>query len=347
MGGANKLMSPMERFLSLLSGVKFRKLRPIPAQSFSKLSGREANYTPRPQSLYQYLDTIWQTTDLNTATSSPASSFRLITWNIDFQAQGGSLRMAAALRYLEQLTKEASSPLPLVLFLQEMTPEDLELIKAAPWVQAQYNLTDVDASSWQSESYGTTTLIDRRLPAKSVYRVYYKTNMQRDGLFVDLAMDSSNNESKETTLRLCNTHLESLVADPPLRPAQMEIVAKHLHDPTVHGGLVAGDFNAIEPFDRTFHIDNDLKDAYLELGGQEDSEEGYTWGQQVHTDLRELFGCCRMDKIFYCGSMRVENLQRIGVGVKVEESKWAKMRSWGALEYVTDHYGLMADVIVE
>ena len=47
------------------------------------------------------------------------------------------------------------------------------------------------------------------------------------------------------------------------------------------GSVLAGDLNAIEPFDRTLHLDNGLKDAYLELGGKEDSEDGYTWGQQA------------------------------------------------------------------
>ncbi|KAL8936638.1 MAG: hypothetical protein Q9216_004823 [Gyalolechia sp. 2 TL-2023] len=306
-------------------------------------------YIPRPQPLYHFRGNSWQTTNQNPAPPAltTASTFRLVTWNIDCQAQGGNLRMVAALRYLEQLTKEAPPSIPLVLFLQEMTPSDLQLIQAAPWVRAQFFLTDVDSKNWQSDWYGTTTLIDRRLAVQSVYRVFYQTNMQRDGLFVDLAFAPGGTEGEQTSIRLCNTHLESLVAEPPLRPAQVEVAAKHLHDPAIRAGLVAGDFNAIQAFDRTLHADNDLKDAYLEVGGQEDSEEGYTWGQQVHANLRERFGCTRMDKIFYCGGMRVENLQRIGVDVKVEESKRAVMRSWGTLEYVTDHYGLMADVVIE
>ncbi|KAL8827255.1 MAG: hypothetical protein Q9170_007088 [Blastenia crenularia] len=305
----------------------------------------ETDYTPRPQSLYKYLDTSWRATDLTKNSRTLTSVFRLITWNIDAQAQGGPLRMAAALRYLEELIKGPPS-MPIVIFLQEMTPGDLKLIQAAPWVQAQFSLTDIDTSHWQSDWYGTTTLIDRRLPVKAIYRVYYKTNMQRDGLFVNINMQCKNREDEVTIIRLCNTHLESLVADSPLRPAQIEVVAKHLHDATIHAGLVAGDFNAIEGFDRLLEVNNDLKDAYLELGGEDDTEEGYAWGQQVHADLRERFGCSRMDKIFYCGSMHVDGFQRIGIGVKVEESKRAKMRSWGALDYVTDHYGLMADITV-
>lgn len=63
--------------------------------------------------------------------------------------------------------------------------------------------------------------------------------------------------------------------------------------------------------------------------------------------IKKTIGCQRLDKILYCGKVEVKALQRIGIDVKVEEEKRAKMRSFGALEYVTDHYGLMADVVVE
>ncbi len=50
--------------------------------------------------------------------------------------------------------------------------------------------------------------------------------------------------------------------------------------------------------------------------------------------------------MLYCGGVEVRNLERIGVGVKVEEAKRAKTKSYGALDFVTDHYGLMADVMM-
>ncbi|KAI4088213.1 MAG: hypothetical protein LQ348_004066 [Seirophora lacunosa] len=306
----------------------------------NKVGSGEVDHSPQFQSLYHFAEQGQSTPPLN-------SSFRLITWNIDFQAQGGHLRMAAALRYLEQLTSEAPKTLPLVIFLQEMTRVTLSLIQKAPWIQKRFNLTDIDPSNWRGAEYGTTTLVDRRLPVRSVYRVHYKTNMRRDGLFVDLAATSTSEDGGERMVRLCNSHFESLKAFPPLRPAQVGIVAEQLHMPEVYGGLVAGDFNAIQDFDRTLHTDNGLEDAYLALGGQEDAEEGYTWGQQAHPHVRQRYGCSRMDKIFYCGGVKVESLQRVGVGVKVEESKREMMRNLGEMEFVTDHYGLMVDVIVE
>ncbi|KAL9604806.1 MAG: hypothetical protein Q9219_000254 [cf. Caloplaca sp. 3 TL-2023] len=352
-------MALVQRLLSFI-GIS-TKQKPPPAPLFTIMPSLVADPEPRLQSLYHYKDNAWQQyTQPDPTTVAPLpSSFRLITWNIDFQASGGPLRMAAALRHLEQLTVEettdVSTPPPFILCLQEMTRGDLALIKAAPWIQARYNLTDTDPSHWRGSGYGTTMLIDRRLPVKSVYRMSYTTNMLRDALFADLLIgsgdddddDEEEEESKSILVRICNTHLESLVADPPLRPAQMAIVAEHLHEPAVHAGIVAGDFNAIQEFDRTLHVDNDLKDAYLELGGQEDAEEGYTWGHHVSAEQRNRFGCSRMDKVFYCGGVRVEGLQRIGVGVKLDESERAQIKSWRPPEYVTDHYGLMADFSVD
>ena len=342
-------MDTVKKLWKSLTASRIHEKEPFPARSVSRVADQEAKHAARPQSLYRYIDNCWQSDDLDGETnpSIPLNlTFRLISWNIDCQAQGKSIRMAAALSYLEQLIEKSPPTMPIVLFLQEMTSIDLVLIQAAPWIQARFDLTDIDPSHWQGY-YDTTTLVDRRLPVTSLYRVHYKTYMQRNGLFVDLKMASASQMGIEATVRLCNTHLESLVSDPRLRPAQVGIVAQHLHSSNIHAGLVAGDFNAIEPFDRSLHTDNNFKDAYLQLGGQEDSEEGHTWGQQVHADLRERFGCTRMDKIFYCGDMRIGSFQRIGIGVKVEESKIEKLRSFGCMEYVTDHYGLMADVYVE
>ncbi|KAI4181516.1 MAG: hypothetical protein LQ346_006764 [Caloplaca aetnensis] len=306
------------------------------------------DHKQRPQILYQYSRFRWKMVEQKSTAKTLSSTFRLITWNIDFQAPSGAVRMAAALLYLERLIAEAPPELPVVVMLQEMTPTDLKLIQSAAWVRQQFNLTDIDTSNWQGGIYGTAVLIDRRLPVKTVYRVFYETNMQRDGLFVDLIMKrASDQHDPEAVIRVCCTHLESLRSDPPLRPAQVAVVAQQLHESSVHGGLVAGDLNAIQDFDRTLHAENNLKDAYLELGGQEDHEEGYTWGQQVRPGLRERYGCTRMDKVLYCGRLRVERLQRIGIGVMVEESERAKLREAGAMEYVTDHYGLMTDIVVE
>lgn len=301
---------------------------------------------PAEQKTYTYAGGSWQAS-IEKLSSLTVSTIRLITWNIDAQAQGGPIRMTGALRYLEALLNSFPPSLPLVICFQEMVSNDLKLLQAAPWIRARFTLTDIDPINWRTPYYGTATLIDQRLRLSRVFRVYYKdTQMDRDGLFVDISANPSSTTAPRI-LRLCNTHLESLVSTPPLRPAQLAEAAQQLHSPSVHAGIVAGDLNAIEPLDRTLPAANGLKDAYLEAGGQEDCEQAYTWGLQSYAELRERFGCSRVDKVLSCGHVEVRCLQRIGIGIKVDEAKRAKMRSFGALEFVSDHYGLMADVVVK
>jgi tyrosyl-DNA phosphodiesterase 2 len=308
--------------------------------------------TPFAQPYYTYAPdrNTWLSSNVS-PTPSPSSStdlhsLALISWNIDFMLPLTSARLSAALAYLKHLLfpSSSSSPAtPTLIFLQEMLVSDLQLLQSTPWIRDHYYLTDIDDTYWESGYYGTCTLIDRRLPVKDVFRVHYTpTRMERDGLFVDIPA------GKQKVLRFCNTHLESLVADPPLRPAQMKVAAQYMHAPAVHASFLAGDLNAIQPFDRTLHSDNGLKDAFIELGGKEDSDDGYTWGQQAQTKLRETFGCSRMDKVFYCGSAKTKRFERIGVDVEVEqdEDKQLLIQQGLAKGWVTDHLGVMADFAV-
>lgn len=308
-----------------------------------------SEHGPVAQKTYTFASGSWQPS-IEKLSSAPITAIRLITWNIDAQNQGGPIRMAGALRYLETLVATFPADLPVVVFFQEMVPNDLKLLRASPWIRARFALTDLDPINWKTSYYGTTALVDARVPLTRIFRVYYKdTQMDRDALFIDISIaapPSSISTNPPRILRLCNTHLESLVSHPPLRPAQLAEAARHLHSPAVHAGVLAGDLNAIEPFDRTLPAAYALKDAYLEAGGREDAEEGFTWGYQSYAELRERFGCGRLDKMLFCGGVVLKGLQRVGVGVQVEEGKRAKMRSFGALEWVTDHYGLMAEVVV-
>ncbi|KAF2623928.1 hypothetical protein BU25DRAFT_349170 [Macroventuria anomochaeta] len=300
-------------------------------------------YNPRQQEHFFFAqDREW--TPASFLQTSPTASkprlnpeaIRLISWNIDMLVPFGDERMSAALQYLETLVTSTPPDTAIVVFLQEMTPSDLDLITSSRWIQTRFNITDKDRSSWLSPHYGTTTLIDARLSVASVFRVPFLSKFDRDGLFVDIALTSK-------VLRLCNVHLESLIASPPVRPHQLSTVAAYLHAPEVACALLAGDLNAIEPFDWKLHTDNGLEDAYLFLGGKEDSDEGYTWGYQVPAAMREKFGCSRMDKILFCGDVRVNSFERIGTGVKVAEEKRGEAREAGEEEWVSDHYGVMGD----
>jgi tyrosyl-DNA phosphodiesterase 2 len=318
----------------------------------------EEFYAPRPQSYYFHNGTSWIETSPNaTAPSSTSATqitpgaIRLLSWNIDILVPFAEERMSAALDYLSTLVSSTPSTTPLVIFLQEMGQSDLKQIRETKWVQERFYLTELDERNWLSELYGTQTLVDRRLAISSVFRVPWTSIFERDGLFVDIPLLSSGSPASGKkdgqVLRLCNTHLESLVADPPVRPLQLAAAAPYLAALHVGAALLAGDLNAIQPFDRTLHSENGLKDTYLDLGGKEDSDEGYTWGQQVPQWMKDKFGPSRMDKILFRGAAKPTHFERIGIDVKVAEDKREEVKVAGQLEWVTDHYGVLGDYELE
>lgn len=308
----------------------------------------------QPWHFYSSHENHWRPVEAKAVPSPPSSStikrLALHSWNIDFMLPYPDSRMQAAIRHLESLVKQHKEGTATVIFFQECLASDIDFLRASPWIQQNFAVTDTDSSNWQSGYYGTTTLIDNRLSITDVFRVHFeKTRMQRDGLFVDLSFPTGDGPSKR--IRLCNTHLESLALEPPLRPAQMELCAKYMHAPGIDGAAVAGDFNAIQDFDRTLHSDNDFQDAFLALGGAEDdAEAGHTWGQQAATTQRERFGTSRMDKVFYCGeAMKCMAFERVGAGVEVEDETERKAlvelgfdRPW-----ITDHLGVKAVFEIE
>ncbi|KAM0554834.1 hypothetical protein ACHAPJ_006567 [Fusarium lateritium] len=308
---------------------------------------------PWTQSVYQWSAEANEWQSLQSSPSprkSDVVKLAVYSWNIDFMLPHADARMDAALAHLEELTRQhrSNEDTAVVIHLQECVPSDLVNICKKQWVRDGFFLTDVDTSTWASDAYGTTTLIDRQLEILSCFRVHYSaTQMERDGLFVDISVPSSSG----LKLRLCNTHLESLALEPPLRPAQMRVISTHMRAQDVSGAIVTGDFNAIQPFDRSLHTDNELEDAYLMLGGQEgdgrsDGDGGYTWGQQALPALRKQFGLSRMDKVYYCGGLELQHFERFGADVEpdaAESDAKSELLSLGFEKaWVTDHLGVKA-----
>lgn len=340
MATAKSTLTPIQQALtaSLSSG---------PAQKLE-----DAHYRLRPQKYWSPgAGGTWQSIrpaeiPSDTSLDSPfdTKAIRLLSWNIDVLVGFAEERMHAALKYLEQLVSSSPSDVAIVIFLQEMGQSDLEQIRNSTWIKKRFNITDVYNSHWLSPLYGTTTLVDQRLHINNVFRVPWISKFHRDGLFVDIGLSHPESQSGDAkVLRLCNTHLESLVADPPVRPLQLAAAAEYLQQPEVACALLAGDLNAIQPFDRTLHVENNLDDAYLDLGGTEDSDEGYTWGQQVPQWMKDTFGCSRMDKILFRGEVRPNKFARIGMGVKVAENVREEVEKEIDGGWVTDHYGVMGN----
>jgi tyrosyl-DNA phosphodiesterase 2 len=281
---------------------------------------------------------------------SKLKKIAVYSWNIDFMLPHAESRMNAALKHLEEVSRQHRSEedTAVIANLQECVPSDLNVIGQKEWIREGFYRTDVDTSAWSSGAYGTTTLIDRRFDISSCFRVHYSaTQMERDALFVDVSLPLDGEK-----FRFCNTHLESLALEPPMRPAQMRIIASHMHAEDIAGAIVTGDFNAIQPFDQNLHTDNNLKDAYLELGGKEgdgrgDDDGGYTWGQQALPELREMYGCSRMDKVFFRGDgLKLQEFARFGRDVepaKEDEDARREILSIGfERSWITDHLGVKA-----
>ncbi|OTB08398.1 hypothetical protein M426DRAFT_51986 [Hypoxylon sp. CI-4A] len=306
---------------------------------------------PQPYHAFNSSKQQWEPkTPQNTSSTGPGiNRLALYSWNIDFMLPFAKARMDAALAHLEEtLTRRLPAATAAVVFLQECVAEDLATIGEKAWVRDRFHVTDVDGASWAAR-YGTATLVDRRLDVARCFRVHYaKTNMQRDAFFVDVKLGGGGGSKSGKTIRLCNTHLESLARKPALRPAQMQLAATYMHARGVDGALAAGDFNAIQPFDRTLHSDNGLKDAYLELGGKEDSEDGYTWGQQAATTSRNRFGCTRMDKVYFTGGVKLLGFARFGADVMLTGREHTHSLDMLGFDkpWITDHLGVMAEVEV-
>ncbi|CAK4032062.1 endonuclease exonuclease phosphatase family [Lecanosticta acicola] len=280
----------------------------------------------------------WTSVKSTTGGGKPLSVLALYSWNIDFMLPYADSRMNKALDHLRGLISQEHEATAKVVFLQECVFSDIKLLTSHSWIRETFVLSDVDVLNWQSGHYGTVTLIDRRLPISSVFRVHYAaTRMERDGLFVDVKLN-------DKTVRLCNTHLESLALEPPYRIPQMKLCAEYMRASHIHGAIAAGDFNAIQGFDKALHSDNGLKDAYLERGGKEDDLEGHTWGQQAATKLREQFGTTRMDKVFFCGGLDVASYDKFGADVCVDEAPEQELIVKLGFDkpWITDHLGVKA-----
>lgn len=162
---------------------------------------------------------------------------------------------------------------------------------------------------------------------------YIPSPKGRYALFVDLPVEGGGDAGDGGVVRVCNTHLDSL---PPSRNHQMAIAGHYLHEDGVAAGLVAGDLHAVEKFDETLHRENGLKDAYLELRGVEDGEDGSTRVYMHRKSPRKMFGISRMDKVLFRGTIEVKSLERFGEGVVLE----------GDEARVVDRLGLKAELVV-
>lgn len=340
-------------------------------------------HTPKSQPIHSfYSGTTWQCVKPPTAKgglgvneATKISNLRVLTWNIDYMAPFPQARLASALSYLQTLVEGIPASTAVIICFQELRQDvpinfdrleksfdpqiadDLRQIASAAWIQERFLVTDLTTDHWRC-GYNSVTLIDKRLGVVSVARLPFVSEYRREALLLDIAVTPSGGlaecraANKPSILRLCNVHLDSMAGKPPMRPIQWKACARYLQDESdgVVAGILVGDCNANQNYDLTQAEENGFKDAYLEMGGKESDPQGYTWGPQ---SKGSRFPHKRMDKVCFWQLDEIEadqrllelkGLERIGVGIKVEDkSISAKLAEQGWLDFVTDHYGLMAD----
>ncbi|ORX93865.1 Endonuclease/exonuclease/phosphatase [Clohesyomyces aquaticus] len=307
----------------------------ISKSMLESLLKKQLTHMPKPQPFYTFYEDDWQCGPDPTTPSSLFSTLHLLTWNIDFMAKMPRERMASAITHLSSIVEKIPNSSRIVIFLQEMQQaNDLRQLAETAWIRDRFCMTDLGFENWGAR-YGTVTLVDRRLNIVEVSRLKFISEYERDALFVDVEMPGGEGE----LLRLCNVHLDSMSGE--VRPIQWKAAAQWLQkeDERVVASILAGDCNATRPRDRTEPMENGFKDAYLELGGVDGDEGGATWGFQSPSGASR--GVSRLDKVVYWGDVKVTHLERIGVGVEVEDEE-AK-EQLGDWPFVTDHYGLMAE----
>lgn len=268
------------------------------------------------------------------------SSIRLVTWNIDFMSSEKKKRFIAALSYIQQhvfgcMTSER--PEPCCILLQEVHVSVFTLILNAEWVRRYFIVVPTSTDKWPEHApYGNVTLVSRTIPVVNAFTIMFSNSgMHRTAVFVDIKLSIPALEDEPylsrgiVTLRIANTHLESLPIGAPARPRQMQIIAHALREDGLLGGILAGDMNAIGPSDEGIVEDAGLYDAWQ---GDCDDEEGFTWGYQSPD---QDYPPGRLDKVL---STRQEGFildepERIGIGEAIRQDKW-----------VSDHYGLVTRV---
>ena len=163
--------------------------------------------------------------------------------------------------------------------------------------------------------------------------------MGRGAVVMDVKLSTAANNSREVTLRMVNTHLESLPEGAAMRPTQLSALAWLVRKrEEVKGGVVAGDMNSMDASEVTMVLDVGLKDAWMKPNLD---PSGFTWGQQPECK----FPAARFDKVLYVERKKlytVDEPKRIGVGTAPIDEYGVPLPD----QFVSDHYGLMTSLRV-
>ncbi|RDB25771.1 Protein disulfide-isomerase erp38 [Hypsizygus marmoreus] len=267
------------------------------------------------------------------------SSILIVTWNLDFQSAYIKERLHAALRHLQSHVfkcDKGEEPAASCIMFQEVHPEALSHLLEDEWVRNYFLVTPISHTKWPGADYGNVTLVSRTVVVARASILHFGySQMGRGAVVVDVKLNTvTAQRPREITLRLINTHLESMPVGAPMRPVQMAVLASLLRrKEEVQGGVIAGDMNAIAASDYDIPGDVGLKDAWKRPNSD---EMGFTWGYQGGGDYAKA----RLDKVLFVQRKvyAVDEPKRVGLGIRAYDEYGVPVT------FASDHYGLVASV---
>ncbi|KAF8638317.1 hypothetical protein AX17_002337 [Amanita inopinata Kibby_2008] len=271
------------------------------------------------------------------------SHVRILTWNISFDMPGPVERMNTALRHLETDVlncKKGEAPEPCCILLQEVNVNAFAHLLENAWIRDHFVITPKSQHKWPDKAiYGNVTLVSRSIPLVDCAVLHFKGSAyQRTAVVIDIRLkspvkDASNHKDSTAIVQIINTHLESLANGLPARHAQLKLLAQLLFTERNerHGGIIAGDMNAIGPNEHSYPAELGLDDAWKK---GEDAEGAKTWGYQS----ADNYPAGRLDKVLYMPLKwyRVDEPKQVGVGVTVKDPLSGEEMPL----FASDHYGL-------
>jgi len=190
---------------------------------------------------------------------------RIATFNIWF----GELHRKARLKALLDLLQGHE---PDIIGLEEVTPETLEWIKADPWVQKYYTLSDITGET--VNPYGIFLM--SRIPVNRFGLYPLHSWMGRHVLIGEFTINGED-------LHAGVVHLESYRSSAPERAIQLGDIFLKLNRPP--HSILMGDFNFCATWDENRILDPGYQDLW---GVLHPKEPGYTEDTDVNLMRREL-----------------------------------------------------------
>ena len=242
----------------------------------------------------------------------------LTSWNVHASP---FKRIERSQLILDRILRSKSSD---IIFLQEVASDVRQSVLDDPRVRSRFLTEDAeDDAAFKGVPFATMTLLsnerfatpllaekndgsdgkgeedgegkrDSKMMLHSAFRMTLPSRYERDALCVNFHDPAT----PGNVLRLLNVHLDSL--DAYFRRAfQVHLLNGLLREGRCSGGVIAGDFNAIDPDDRTLVEKHALVDAWVKLYGQTTGLDGATWG--VGVELENGLKPGRLDKVVMLG----------------------------------------------